>query len=903
LGVKIQTDSVAKKMFFKAPKVFNEDHILSNRLLAPVLFKFYDEVNQLVLDCDKLQRQLIPKLVRELQLSSTAWKREQGQISYADMIHSLWDQLAGEQLLPAEDQLLSEALRDRFRVVMIDEFQDTDRYQWLIFEHLFVHDPKKRHRLLVIGDPKQAIYGFRGADLHTYYQAVQTLTTQFEALTYRLATNYRTTAGLIRQLNRFFSDQHDGGWFAHDSVAVSAPSAELTHELGGPLLLENPTDLPELCCLDAGISGKADEIKHQLARQMVQVMTGRLLGQVKIMHKGQRRMLGPSDICVLLRSANDGEYLEQALREQGVPFTRHKKKDLYQSLEATEYQVLLTALSRPHEHKRLNNALLTVFFNLKPDQLADFSEERLPAVQMHWLQLRELAAAKDWVRFFAVLFEDMGTMKRVAGDSRKRTNLHQLKQQLLSAALKQNLTARGLLQVLLRNKTMSHEDEDYHQKDTELPAVRLMTKHISKGLEFPVVFLFGGFNNNSQTDKYYRYHDSEREQQVFDLSKTNKQAYQQAQLEEDRRLYYVAMTRAVFMLFLPYYPHKASDHRLGAYGRTVMARIDELALDKMVVDPDELPVPIPSGTWTDQQSNESSFLLPVPEKLSHQRRQLYSFSSLSQFKGRTAGFGDGYNEELTAELQTTAGQEKLLPVTSLRQQVPGGVKTGHVLHGIFENLDFVLACRHQNTDKLTEDAAIMRVVDRQMQQFRMDNQPLLDEHGQPYSDYRSELASWVWHTLRKPLDALGGGQLADIPVNQRQHELAFFWNRQGVNLTGFIDLFFAVPGDHGTDYYILDWKSNLSPQGYSPAVLDEAVMTNHQYHWQYQLYAMAMQHWFAQLQLPDARLKGALYLFSRGIQANDPAPNGVFYDDFSKAQWHIADVADELMKLAKEGRY
>jgi exodeoxyribonuclease V beta subunit len=417
------------------------------------------------------------------------------------------------------------------------------------------------------------------------------------------------------------------------------------------------------------------------------------------------------------------------------------------------------------------------------------------------------------------------------------------------------------------------------------------------------VFLFGGFASAASQDRFYRFYDHQQHKQVFELSKVSHQAHQQAQLEEDRRLYYVAMTRAVFMLFLPHHPHRPNDRQLGGYSRTVMARIEDLGLAKASFEASahDLDQRTVKALPADQKQIHSP-LLKAPGAISNARRQLFSFSSLSQFRQSSVTQHEGFASELTAELHSANTADVLATSQTQRQQVPGGVKTGHVLHGIFEHLDFALTLAHEHSGTLSEDERLMAVVDQQMQHFRLDNQALKDESGQPYTDVRSELAAWVWHTLRKPLVALDGGQLAEVPISNRQHELAFFWQRNGVNLTGFIDLFFAVPGDRGMDYLILDWKSNLSPQGYAPELLNQQVMKQHQYHWQYQLYAMAMADWFNQLNIPRARLKGALYLFSRGIRADEAAPNGVFYDEFCQSDWQLDQVATALLNLAAGGR-
>jgi len=208
-----------------------------------------------------------------------------------------------------------------------------------------------------------------------------------------------------------------------------------------------------------------------------------------------------------------------------------------------------------------------------------------------------------------------------------------------------------------------------------------------------------------------------------------------------------------------------------------------------------------------------------------------------------------------------------------KPSIPGGAQTGNVLHGIFENLDFNLV--NNSLEKFIEDQEVIDVIRSQMEAFLMADGDILDADGRPQSSYLIEFASWAWHTLNKPIDVLGGMRLCELSDTNRRHEMSFYWSKSDHVLTGFIDLLFKVKGQvNGVDcdeYFILDWKSNFNAGGYAPKVLADQVMSEHNYHDQYRWYTLAIKAWFNSLQLDHARLTGALYVFSRGIdcEAND----------------------------------
>ncbi len=856
--------------------------------------------------------QFIIEMVHSLKARVKQHKVSLGQISYDDMITDLAEALSAEA--SSDEQLLTVRLRDKYQVALIDEFQDTDSQQWLIFKWLFTSS-QETHRLVLIGDPKQSIYGFRGADVHTYEIAKSHLMdSQRKGLGYRLSTNFRSLPDLTQKLNQFFTYQsHDlPCWYVSEDVVVSSPTQSQRTDIGGPLLLVDNSELAALNSITVEGEGLlVDGLKHKFANQIARLIQQRLLGQVEFKRKSVEKTLDAGDVCVLVRNKKDAQPIEQALDRLNIPHSFYKKTDLYQSAAAIQIQLILTALAFPQMKKQVNNAWLSTFFNLNAEQIKHFNESQgvvkgdsiLSNCLRLWLSIKDSAAQQNWTEVFYILFEETGTTERlyVAGRWRMLANLQQIKQELLSASLDQKLDAHGLLYQLLSSRSSQLiSKEDWQQKETELPAVQIMTIHSSKGLEYPVVFLFGDFSAPTQNRQFCKYHDPSLSSQVFNLADANTQLYQTETEAEYKRLYYVAMTRAIFKLFVPVYESSTyHSNRTGLfYKDQVVDRLNKSGL--AVLTPQLEQNSTPDTVMQSEAVNPPRPLVipDIPAIGLSRTRMVHSFSSLQrQDSDSSTNFGeiaalepvqaDDVNQEVITSTQNKP--------TTENTSIPGGAQTGNVLHGIFENLNFKTAFDHKNVVDFQKDQSVTDVIKSQMDAFLMPDGELLNVQGKPYSTYSNEFAEWVWHTLNKPIDALGGLRLCELNDADRRHEMSFFWSHAGHVLTGFIDLLFKVKRPDGDEYYILDWKSNLSAGGYAPEVLSEEVMKAHHYHDQYRWYALAIKTWFNNLQLKNAKLAGALYLFSRGIDSDKGDQNGVFYQDLTVREYSVENLRSQLI--------
>ncbi|KAA3646972.1 MAG: hypothetical protein DWP95_03180, partial [Proteobacteria bacterium] len=613
------------------------------------------------------------------------------------------------------------------------------------------------------------------------------------------------------------------------------------------------------------------------------------------------------DMCILVKANNDSEFIKKACQARHIPVSIQRSKGLYLQTEAIQFEVILSALHQPQHKARVHNALSTLFFDyaqVNPEQLSEHHKQRL---KQQWLQLLQWAKAGQWVALFDWLLNGSGSRLRAekSGNKRQLANLQKIANTLLHYAMQHHAGIADLLRFYKKLRLTAVElNEDDQNQDTDDQAVKVMTMHGAKGLEFPVVFLFDGLTGPRQNSPYQKFYHEDIQATVYDVSKQSKALQQAAYRKEFKQLYYVAMTRAIFKLFVPYLNMK-SKRNYADYQELIIDNIDQCQQADLTADsrPANLTLAAPAGKQLTGEQPESQEPLPfsqAPAHLSARSRFVHSFSSLSQH---------WVNAGETTELHRYGDIEKPSDEPFQHDQVmvhqpliPGGVTTGHVLHGIFENVHFKDVWSHDGLQTLWADQVIMAVVDAQMQQFKLSNQRIKAELAEDTEalDYRQQLAAWVWHSLRKPLPMLNGQSLGLIKPEDRRHEMSFHWQHQDRQLTGYIDLLFRINNPQGGhDYFILDWKSNINDAGYEPQVLAETVMQQHHYVLQYQLYATAVDTWFQHLGLNNARLKGALYVFSRGVQCHADDLNGIYYHEFSDLAAQNKRTQQHIMQLTE----
>jgi exodeoxyribonuclease V beta subunit len=474
-------------------------------------------------------------------------KRVAGQYDFDDMLALVDDALRGPR-----GAAIAEAMRRRWRYALIDEFQDTDETQWSIFRRAFFEaGPGPASVAVFVGDPKQSIYRFRGADVQTYLGARDAVAAA-GGTRLSLDRNFRATPGLVDAMNHLFEETTNGGALLtganeYQPVQCGRPGRALVDGDGrvvapvGVLRFQDEAAAPEL----------GRRIAAEIARMTDPARPWRLDG----------RALEPSDVFVLTRTDREGRALGDCFRAAGVPHAFYRQEGLFQCVEAEDVRALLAAIADPHDRANRLRAWLTPFFGLP---LASIEGARdLPAAHPLVARLHEwkaIADARRFDRLFESILRETGVIRReifFADGERSLTNTLHLLEVLLEQSRDGHPTLLDLVNGLSRliDKTRSPLDVyegNVQRIESERRAVQIMTMHKAKGLEAAVVFVAGGLWKGRGENNVRVYHDGgHRLAWVGPVPKEMSERIKDEEREEYERLMYVALTRAIGRLVVP----------------------------------------------------------------------------------------------------------------------------------------------------------------------------------------------------------------------------------------------------------------------------------------------------------------------------------------------------------------
>jgi len=469
-------------------------------------------------------------------------KGDAGEYDFDDMLAFVDDVLRGPR-----GPRLADALRERWRYALIDEFQDTDEMQWSIFRRAFFDPGRLPGVLYLVGDPKQSIYRFRGADVHTYLRA-KTEVSAAQGRPISLDQNQRSTPNAL-----FDQDAPEpifSGDVLYSPVACGRPDRSLVDGEGRAV--------PALHAFRFH-SSAGDPIPLAHLGQLI-------AGEVHAIVDAQRpwrfdnRALTPSDVFVLTRTAREGRILGLALRESGVPHAFYKEEGLFHTDEAKEVRTLLLAIDDPADRALRLAAWLTPFFGLS---LADVARVRdLPATHPLVARLHEwkaLADARDFETLFETIVTASGILRReifFAEGERELTNYLHVLEFLLEQSHGQKVALREVANALSRliegTRLPLDLEGGVQRLESARPAVQIMTIHKSKGLEAPIVFVAGGFSSPPSDPVRIYHEDARRVAWVGSIDDGEIEAcVKREEREEEQRLMYVALTRAQGRLYVP----------------------------------------------------------------------------------------------------------------------------------------------------------------------------------------------------------------------------------------------------------------------------------------------------------------------------------------------------------------
>jgi exodeoxyribonuclease V beta subunit len=839
-------------------------------------------------------------------------KRSRHILGFDDLLTRLQQTLADEHTGPAA----AARLRARYRIVLVDEFQDTDGVQWEILRRAF-HGVAT---LVLIGDPKQAIYAFRGADVHAYLDA-----TKIADERATLGQNWRSDPELLRGLDALLR----GAALGDPRIAVAPVSAA---HAGRSLATDAP---PVQLRMVRAMAMPVDEARQLVTRDVVHEIVALLERAPSFTPRvGAVRPLQPADLAVIVRTNAQLDLVHEALLAAGVPSVQRTTSSVFRTSAAADWIVLLEALEQPHRSGRVRRLAVSPFVGWDAAGLLDAEDvDRLALRVRGWLRVYE---QRGVAALLETISRDERLPSRLLGQvdgERLLTDLRHVSEALHAATLTGQLGLTAGLEWLRHRVEEAGEDSSVERSrrlDSDAAAVQVVTVHASKGLEFPVVFVPFGWDRWVREPDIPLFHEDVTERRVRNVGGPGGPSFRADQARdkseefgEDLRLLYVALTRAQAqvtawwapstkntpfaplhrLLFCPA-PADGVPERVPVRGEAV-AQAATLAVDGCLsvdVVPEAGDV-----TWTrptDAPAVLTAAMLGRTLDTSWRRTSYSALTSGVHESGPAIG-SEPEVEEKDDEPVTAvpaAAARELREVVSPMDELPAGAAFGTLVHAVLEHVD------------PTAGELLGEVEQHATEQVARVGPPDVDPIA---------LSAALLPALRTPLGSIFEGRaLADIAPADRLAELDFELPLRGGDrpngtsrlgdlaalldahlppddsLLGYADVLRdPMLGDTvlkgylagsidavvrvGGRYLVIDYKTNrlgvpdapLTAWDYRPAALAAAMIEAH-YPLQALLYDVAV-HRFLRWRLPSydpaAHLGGVLYLFLRGMCGPDVA--------------------------------
>ncbi|KPZ07394.1 Exodeoxyribonuclease V, beta subunit [Pseudomonas tremae] len=845
-------------------------------------------------------------------------KRRRAEMGFDDMLLRLDAALRG-----AGGERLATLIREQFPVALIDEFQDTDPVQYRIFESIYrLEDNDQQTGLFLIGDPKQAIYAFRGADIYTYLRARQATNGRWHTLD----TNYRSSHAMVESVNHVFTRAEQrvegrGAFLFRDDKGNQVPFSDALAQGRKETLQVDGSPLTALTVWhlesEQAVSGVAyrQQLAASCASEIVRLLNAGQQGSAGFASADKTlRGLRPADIAILVRDGKEAQAVRQQLTARGVRSVYLSDKDsVFAAQEAHDLLSWLKACAEPDSERTLRAALACITLDLSLAELERLNQDEL-AWELRVMQFRGYRAvwrSQGVLPMLRRLLHDFALpqtlMARTDGE-RVLTNLLHLSELLQQAAAELD-GEQALIRHLGDHLALSGQagEEQILRLESDEQLVKVVTIHKSKGLQYPLVFL--PFICSSKPVDGSRlplqFHDAEGRPQIS-LQPTEALIRQadDERLAEDLRLLYVALTRSEYACWLG-----VADLKRGNANNSMLHRS---ALGYLLGGGTPLPessdlkvwlrdlaegcgaivlqtVPEPTDNSFSAPRNDASLVkLLVPKRRAAENWWIASYSALRIGDTVTAGADQSPDSPQAQKLfdderlDPEAPRDILLGGGDIHR-FPRGPNPGTFLHGLLEwagNEGF--ANTAHAPDKL-EDAVARRC------------------NRRGWKGWIETLRDWLQQTLTMPLRLSPDASpvaLGDLDQpNQYRVEMEFWFASTNVNVAqmdalvrrfthdnapraatetvslngmfkGFIDLTF----EHEGRYYVADYKSNWlgsDDDAYTELAMEASILDN-RYDLQYVLYLLALHRQLKARMADydyDQHMGGALYLFLRGSRA------------------------------------
>ena len=834
----------------------------------------------------------------------------------------------------------AKALRNKFTYGIIDEFQDTNQKQFDIFSEIFLHD--KNHHLIVVGDPKQSIYSFQGADVEVYRNAVKEIQNKGGELTV-LNKNYRSSAKMIQACNILFHpyfknpDEFQDCDFLEDREHdVECEKKEhIMHykktgyeETDAPIWILDATDVSSANIPDDrnnsedGKKRQKKESKEDIYARMVAKIiiecclenpdkTTRL--RIKDKDAAKFRNVSFKDFTILARSRTEMIPYESALKRAGIPFLRYKDQSLFSGKECAYWIALLMAINSPdfvgYRRNLLKKALFTPFFKRSLEEIHSnhFNKDDIPEIELinKW---RVFSSLSQWEDLFDSIIIDTDINRRLQSPS-DMTTLSIIKQ--ISNYCINFLSKGHALSDLIKNlKSLStgHDDEleeggNIIEKATDFDCVKIMTMHASKGLQFPVVFNVGvskqNFKENQDGPIVYHIQNKNDEKSIKVLDFYKSPIKMEENMEERKRLFYVANTRAQFLTIMPIFEEaddyiKESIEALKTNDKGLLKIIrpkdDDFDFSDALIYAKSI---LRKGVTTnkDDATPENQLMTFKDIIKSDGKRKSYkhSYSSLTHPSDEKNNYADddyldkeGKKDDDLASFDKEAIQlygnyNESVPPIEIDKSYPKGTYIGTALHEVFEKLDF---------EKYNANLDVLIKRCFRNQGIATTNKNWIESSEKIVENVMNGIFPEI-HGNNKTAKFF---KLSELAKDDHKPEMEFNFNlfdKFKNYCNGFIDLLFK----RGEYYSILDWKSDSLNEDFNSYSSSKELKkhTDDSYSIQRVLYSycliMALKQNYPDLdeeEIFSSHFGGIYYVYIKGC--NTDTSNGIYsqtWDSFA----------------------
>lgn len=869
---------------------------------------------------DLLKKIILYHYRQGIQKKLLEYKANHPEKSFDDLLRLLKEALHGEG-----GEQLAELIRFQYPFAMIDEFQDTDALQYQIFSKIYRNETASGNvGFMMIGDPKQAIYRFRGADIFTYLKAAKEANERFN-----LGINYRSSQPLVEGVNRLFDFKNDP--FIYENIEflnVGAAKKNLVFQLNN-----QPEPAFRFYINDKDESTQQDYAKA-CATSIQQWLKSAAENPVVFPNesKAENQTLRAENIAVLVRGYTEADLVKKELQALGIASVYLSDRgNVFESNTAKELALILQACLSVTERPILN-AIATALFGLNAAEIHQIHHD-----EIQWQRWAEKFAEYQqiWQRqgvlpmLHHLLLAENITEKLLSrpDGERKLTDLLHLAE-ILQQAAALNESEAALLRWFEKQIQDEGRQEAQIRLESERQLVKIVTIHKSKGLEYDLVWLpFLGneakdpTKSGNQKKLFNLYYDSDEEKTLWDMQDQHLDELTEEVFAEELRLLYVALTRAKYQMafVLP----KAFDKKWnallyvltqGEIGRKLDLPANWDTQPLLEKFKQLLPNDVAIELTDVLQASEPLTLNISQENLSaetfrgeiEQDWRVTSFSGIEQTHQRKAYlnesavkksliFDDAKDYDASISIENIT--ENLTALDHNNDEIvldfPRGTQIGTLLHRYFEKVSFAQLAEKENIEKLCQDLNLAEEQFAAVQQWFVQilSTPILPNNDLTLAQINEkqclkELAFYL--NITSHFDVAGFNR-ALATLHHLPSEPLQFDDIQGL-VRGTMDLVFC----HQDKYYLLDYKSNFlgeTLKDYDQAALKKAMLEHH-YDWQYLLYVVAL-HRYLKTRLPhydyNRDFGGVVYAFLRGM--NGSPQSGVFFD---KPDWQLIQQLEEL---------